>query len=298
MWWGAVILGERPYRVIGILPQSFHYQLPADFWVPLAFGTEDWHRSFDEHRLGVIARLKPGVSLIQARADLAAVNSAIKTLKPPSKAQWGATIWPLRDALVEGVPDVLLLLQGAVALVLLIACVNVTNMVLVRAACRSRELALRAALGADRWTLIRQAQLEGFLLAALGGLFGSMMAFWGMKILRAVVADFLPRSQEIQMDGGVLTFALGITLVTGLLCGLGPAWKASRLDLNLALKDGSKGSSSSGQRLSRSLVVIEVALALMLLSGAGILLRRFHASLGGGSRIQISPRVDGENHPS
>jgi putative ABC transport system permease protein len=227
----------------------------------------------------VIGRLKPGATLAEAQAQLDALSARLESRYPevyPAALGWRAAALPLSERVVGNVRPALLVLLGAVAFVLLIGCANVANLMLARATGRSREIAIRTALGGDRLRLVRQLLTESLLLAALGGALGLLLAVWGTSALGRLAALYLPRAREIAIDGPVLAFTAMLILVTGIAFGLFPALQASRPDLQDVLKDSAKGSAGGGRtRMRAVLVVAEVAVALVLLAGAGLLLRSF-----------------------
>jgi putative ABC transport system permease protein len=271
----TVAMSGRNWTVIGVMPPGFHFlntQIKA--WTPLQLDpATDWRKS--GRFLRSVARLKPGVSVQQAQAELDTIGKQLEIAYPDYNKGWGVNLVPMYEQIVGDIRPVLLVLLAAVAFVLLIACANVANLLLSRAASRQKELALRAALGADRMRLIRQMLTESVLLALLGGILGVLLAYWGIQILVAFAPDNIPRLHEITIDPRVLGFTFGVSLLTGLVFGLVPALQSSRPDLNDALKEGGRGS-SSGSRVVRNLfVVTEMALALVLLVGAGLMLRSF-----------------------
>jgi putative ABC transport system permease protein len=271
----TVTMSGRNCTVVGIMPAGFYFlntQIKA--WLPLQLDpTTEWRKS--GRFLRSVARLKPGVTLQQAQAEVDAIGKRLEIAYPDYNKGWGVNLVPMHEQIVGDIRPVLLVLVAAVAFVLLIACANVANLLLSRAASRQKELALRAALGADRMRLIRQLLTESVVLALMGGVVGVLLAYWGIQLLVAFAPDNIPRLHEITIDPRVLGFTFGISLLTGLLFGLVPALQSSRPDLNDALKEGARGS-SSGHRMVRNLfVVAEMALALVLLIGAGLMLRSF-----------------------
>jgi putative ABC transport system permease protein len=271
----TISLNGEPFTVIGVLPPRFLPYEQNQFVVPLPFQT-GWAEQRGGHFLRVYARLKPGVSLEQGRAELVAVSDRSKPLYPDWKRTWSVTIIPLAEHLVNDIKPALLVLLAAVGLVLLIGCGNVANLLLARAAGRAKEIALRAALGASRARIIRQLLAESVILSLLGGLLGLAFAFWSTGALRRVIGEMsFPRAHEISLDPTVLLAATAISVLTGVVFGLVPALHASRVELTQALKEGARGSAGRGGKLRGGLIVGEVALSLLLLIGAGLLVRSF-----------------------
>ncbi|MBS0631481.1 MAG: ABC transporter permease [Verrucomicrobia bacterium] len=271
-------LNGEPYTVVGIAPPGFGLANKIDAWVPMAFTAEDTaNDNRDSHYLGVIGRLKPGVTSAQANAELQVLAARLARQYPSTNKSWSAFATPLLDYSVRDVRGILWILLGAVACVLLIACANIANLLLARATARHREISIRAALGASRARLIRQLLAESVLLALFGGLAGILLARWGLDALLALAPSNLPRTADIHLDLGVLAFALVLSIATGLIFGLAPAWFAARTDVNEALKQGTRGSTAGGARgrIRNAIVVLQIAFALVLLTGAGLLLRSF-----------------------
>jgi predicted permease len=271
----TIRLNEETYTIIGVLPPKFLPWEDREFVIPYAFEPA-WANKRDGHWLLVLGRVKPNVTIEQGRTELNAISERSRALYPEWKKDWGATVVPMREQITGAIKPTLLVLLGAVGCVLLIACANVANLLLAKASERQKEMAIRSALGASRWRVIRQLLAESLLLSLLGGLVGLLSAFWSVDALRQLSAVNMPRAQEVGLDLRVLGFALFISLFTGVAFGLAPAAKASRPDLNATLKEGGRGSQGGVRNRVRSgLIVSEVALALMLLVGAGLLLNSF-----------------------
>ena len=270
-----VTLSGASYTIIGVLPASYAFGTPTDVFVPIGLRADEMKERGNHPGIYAIARLKPGVTVETARAELIAMAQRIGV-------QYGmkgnsATLTPLHEAFVGDVRRPLLILLGAVGFVLAIACANVANLLLARAATRQKEMAIRAALGAGRLRIIRQLLTESVLLAFLGGIIGLLLAVWGIDLLRSASIDSLPTTAVIKLDGKVLIFTLLVSLVTGIAFGLAPAFAAAKADLHVTLKEGGRGSGPGGRSawLRSTLVVSEVALSLVLLVGAGLLVKSF-----------------------
>ena len=271
-------LNGEPYTVVGVAPPGFGIASKVDAWMPMAFDPKETaNDNRGAHYLNVAGRLRPGVTVAQAEAELKVLAAQLATQYPDSNKGWGIFLMPLQDYSVRDVRAVLYTLLGAVGCVLLIACANIANLLLARATARHREISIRAALGASRARLVRQLLTESVLLALCGGLAGMLLARWGLDALLALAPANLPRVADIHLDAGVLAFSLALSVLTGLVFGIAPAWLAARADVNEALKQGSRGSTEGGARgrLRSALVVLEVTFALMLLGGAGLLARSF-----------------------
>jgi len=286
----TVTLNQQSYTVVGILPERFQYPEPFQLWTPMALG--ETGGTFVTHGEGMmllkaIARLKPGVTLQQAQAELQTIAQRIQpgelTATPRGEGGEGGgggggllTLIGLHEQVVGDVKGALLVLLGAVAFVLLIACANVANLQLARAAARQREMAVRAALGAGRWRIARELFTESVLLSLAGGGLGLLLALWGVRALGQWGGASLPATQGIGMDAWVLAFTLGVSVITGLAFGLAPAVQAWRTDVNAALKEEGRGDTGGHRHRFRHLLVVsEVALALVLLVGAGLLIKSF-----------------------
>src|SRR6267378_559249 len=269
-----VTLDGEHYSIAGVMPDKFQFPNWAQVWVPLAWTGQN-RAVRGNHNYLVIARLKRAVDIRQAQAELSAVSTRLEQLYPEDNKGWGATILPLREQLVGDVRPALLVLLGAVAFVLLIACANVANLVLAKTLARRREIAIRTALGATRLTVLRQILSETVLLSVAGGALGLFLARFGITLIVKVLGDKIPHFMEITLDTQVLAFTLLLSVVAGILAGLIPSLRFTRTDVNEALKQGqSRGSSdSSGSKTRGLLVVSEVALSLVLLIGAGLMIR-------------------------
>ncbi len=269
-----LILNGRSYTVVGVVPTSFQLEGNADVYTSLEQWDELMARSREMHPgMYVVGRLKPGVTQSQAQAEMTAIAARLAEAYPKSNAKHGINVVPLTGVVVGNVRPTLLVLLGAVVFVLLIACANVANLLLARFTKRQKEIAIRCAMGAGRGRVVRQLLTESVVLALIGGAAGLAIARWGTQAVLAAVPGGLPRMENIGLDGRVLAFTLGISLLTGIVFGLAPALHVSVADLHETLKEGSRGSSSGHRRLRSLLVVSEVAAALVLLSGAGLMLR-------------------------
>ncbi|HLY41648.1 MAG TPA: ABC transporter permease [Terracidiphilus sp.] len=273
-------LGNQPYTIIGVLGKDFRSDPEAEIWVPFQFEPNSTNQG---HFFEVAAMLKPGVTLVQANAQMKLAAAEFHRLYPESDPKGGFAVEPLRDSIVNDVRTSLLVLLGAVGMVLLIACANVANLLLVRATGRKREFAIRSALGASRARIVRQLLTESVLLAVAGGVLGLVLGFLGVRALLAISPAGLPRIGEdgsaVGLDWRVLAFTLGVSLLTGIVFGLFPAFAASRTDLNSSLKESSNRSGTGFRqgKARATLVVSEVSLALVLLIGAALLIRTFVA---------------------
>jgi predicted permease len=275
-----IALNEQAFTVVGVMGANFAFPISTDpdarpqMWKPLSW-TDQERGVRDNHNYGVLARLKSGVTLRQARAELDSISSQLALQYPGDNKGWGAIANPLREDLVGDVRPALLILLGAVTLVLLTACANVANLLLAKTLSRRKEIAIRAAMGASRYRLLQQALSEAVLLALAGGALGLIFAHYGVVLIVRFLAQRLPRSTEIGLDVWVLTFALGVSLLSGIAVGLLSTLRLAKADVSESLKQGlgRTSSESGGARLRNILVVSEVALSLMLLVGAGLLIR-------------------------
>jgi len=274
-----IALNNLSYTVVGVTPQNFQYGLDADVSIPIGLSAERFKARGADPGISVVARLKPNVSQQQAQAETEMVYARMEQQYPETNTGRRGYLLSLHETFVGDVRQPLLILLGAVGLVLLIACANVANLLLVRASTRKREMSVRVALGASRSRIIRQLLTESLMLAAVGAVLGIVFAHWGASFIANQLPDGIPRLNEASVDLRVLAFTVGVSLLTGLLFGLAPALQASRLNLTETLKEGDRGSSGGRQRLRSLLVVSEVALTLTLLVGAGLLIQSFRRVL-------------------
>jgi putative ABC transport system permease protein len=276
----TIELNGRPTTIVGVMPPGFDFPSPStDLWVPLQLGPPN-PKTRGSHYLTVMARLRNDVTLVQASSEMTVLAQRMAEESPGgypyAVSGWGIWLRPLHEQVVGDVRPVLLVLLGAVTCVLLIACSNVANLLLARAASRQREVALRAAVGAGRGRIVRQLLTEALVLAIGGGGLGLLLAYWGTDALLALAPAAMPRQANIHIDGVVLAFTGGMSLVTAFLFGALPALQLTRGDLHESLKDGARASlGRHGRRLGNTLVVSEVALALVLLVAAGLMIRSF-----------------------
>jgi putative ABC transport system permease protein len=284
-----ISLNGRKFTVVGIMPARFQFPLPlfgiqggtfagpVDIWKPIAF-TKDELESRGSRSYGVIGRLKKGISTAQAQAQIDTIHANWLKQFPdfyPGDVRFGAKLYPLHEQVVGGMRTALFILLTAVGVVLLIACANLATMLLARAGTREREFAIRVALGASRWQLLRQVLCESVLLALIGGAAGSLLAMWGLDLLRAIGAQTVPRIAEANLDARVLVVMLIVSIGTGILFGIVPALASGNPELTEALKEGSRGATTGAprNRFRNALVIAEVAMALVLLVSAGLLVK-------------------------
>jgi putative ABC transport system permease protein len=271
-------LSGQSYTVIGVMPATFQFgELSLDLWTPMAFTVQDAQNHRGHFLAGILGQLKPGVTLEQARAEMTAIAERLAEQYPDTNTGWSVKLMPLLEFTVRNIKPALLVLLGAVTFVLLIACANVANLLLGRAAGRQKEIAMRTALGAGRLRIIRQLLTESALLAAVGGAVGLLLAKGGMDLLLKLAPQNLPRMSGVSLDGRALAFTAAITLLTGVIFGLVPALAAAKPNLSETMKDAGHGSTEGARRqfVRNTLVVLEVASALVLLVGAGLLIKSF-----------------------
>jgi putative ABC transport system permease protein len=287
-----ILLNGRPHTVVGIMPRGFDFPLPlfnvqgsrfasrADIWKPIAFKKDELEARYSRS-YGVIARLRSGVSAAKGQAEIDNITANFRQNNPKNYPQestaFGAKLYPLQSQVVGPMRTGLLILLGAVSLVLLIACANLTTMLLARAASRQREMAIRVALGASLKRMLRQLLTESVLLSLLGGMAGVLLSIWAIDLLRSIGAQTVPRLREVNLDLNVLAMTFGICIVTGILFGIAPAFVSAKPELTETLKEGGRGSTAGAHhhRLRNGLVIAETVLALTLLIGAGLLIKSF-----------------------
>src|SRR5262249_50624261 len=278
------------YTIIGVAPSLIAGLSPSDVYVPIGQWTDE---TFRDRRIAMgmnaIGRVNPGVSFEQAQADMKGVAQSLAQAYPDADKDSGIDVVPLKQDVVGNVRGILLILLGAVGFVLLIACTNVANLLLARSTGRTREFAIRSALGASAYRIIRQLLTESVVLSLAGGAIGFVLAKFATKTIVASLSDFLPRTEEITMDSHVLIFTAGVSILTGILFGLVPALKMLRPQLNETLKEGGRGNSGVHHRTQRVFVIAEMAMALILLVGAGLMIRTLAALW------QINPGFDAKN---
>ena len=268
-----IVLSNRARTVVGVMPRGFRFPEIAELWVPLALTTQTFTRT--DHGLSAVARLKDGVNVAEAQAEMHNIAARIEQQNPVTNEGLGVKVTSLHDFLTGDYREALLILLGVVGCVLLVACVNVANLMLARATARQKEFALRTALGAGRWRIVRQLMVESLLLALVGGVLGFALSIWALRLLLTSIPIQLPFWMNFGVDPRVLGFTIVITVLTGLLFGIAPALQTSRVDLNDTLKEGGRGTVGARGRSRSLLVVTEIALSLMLLVGAGLMIQSF-----------------------
>jgi len=270
----SVTLDGVGCTIVGVTPQGFRLEDAADVYTPLGRGDPLVLNDRAGHDgIFSVARLEPGVTVSHGQAEMSTIQNGLDRLYPDANRDLGIYIEPLKQEIVGNVGGTLLLLLGAVGLVLLIACANVTNLLLARSAARAREFAVRSALGANRARLVRQLLTESVLLSLAGAALGLLIAMLGVRSVLAALPESLPRSGNIDVNAPVLLFTLGVSITVGILSGLAPALKSWSIDLQASLKEGGRGSTSTHHRAQSSLVIVQMALTLVLLVGAGLLFR-------------------------
>ena len=288
-----LIIEGEPYEIIGVAPKSLHFaawsMTRSDVWIPTAW-TPATRTVRKDHNYLVVGRLKPGVTVSEARAEMAAISRRLEQIDPDANRDWGAMVESLSNQLTGNIRPVLLVLLGAVAFVLLIACANVANLITARNLARKKEIAVRAALGASRGRAIQQLLCETLLLSLVGGAVGLAVSQGAMPLLVRFVSQQFQLGGGVPVDASVLFFTLGISILTGVIAGALPAWRGSKTDLNDTLKQDGRSGSETGARRTRSLLVTaEVALSLMLLAGAGLMIRSLWILTG------VNPGFDAAN---
>jgi len=287
----TIALNDQKFTVVGVMPSGFSFPgARTELWTPIAFSHAE-RKTRDTNFISVVARLKPGVTLAGAQAEMDGIARQQRQQYPEQYEGIGVKLISLNEQIVGNVQQVLFVLLGVVGFVLLIACANVANLLLARAAARQKEIAIRNALGASRMRVVRQLLTESLLLALLGGAFGFLLAWWGLDLLVALKPANIPRLTQIGIDRWVFAFTFLLSLLTGLIFGLIPAWQTSNANVNDTLKESGRSATGGGnrQRVRNLLVVSEVALSLVLLVGAGLMIKSFVRLL------EVDPGFDPDN---
>jgi predicted permease len=279
----TIVLRGDPYTIVGVMPASVRHPTPeTQAWVPQALVGDNMFSTGPPTRgdryLEAVGRLAVGADAASAQQELNAVSAELATTYPESNADWSAAlVVPLHESITGNIDQALLIVLGIVGFILLIGCANLANLLLARGSARSREIAVRASLGAGRARLVRQLLTESLVLALIGGVLGLLLSYWGLQAILALSADTLPRVEDVRLDGRVVTFAMMLAVATGVLFGLVPALRLARVDPQHDLRGGRGTVGSDGRRLRSALVVAEVALAVLLVIGAGLMARSFMA---------------------
>jgi predicted permease len=279
----TMLLRGEPYTIVGVMPASVRHPTPeTQVWVPQALVGDNMFSTGPPTRndryLEAVGRLAVGADAARAQQELSAVSAELATTYPESNADWSAAlVVPLHESITGNIDQALLIVLGIVGFILLIGCANLANLLLARGSARSREIAVRASLGAGRGRLVRQLLTESLVLALIGGMLGLLLSYWGVQTILALSADTLPRVEDVRLDGRAVTFAIMLAGATGVLFGLVPALRLARVDPQHDLRGGRGTVGSDGRRLRSALVVAEVALAVLLVIGAGLMARSFMA---------------------
>lgn len=287
---GIIKLDGYDHTIVGVMPEGFKFPEWAELWTPARFRAGEDGAGRGNHNMDCVARLKLGVGIEEANAEMSAISRRLAEAYPATNANWTTRVTPFRESRTSEFRHVLYLMLGAVGFVLLIACANVANLLLARGAQRRREIAIRIALGASRWRVVRQLLVESVIVALAGGALGVLVALWGTDLVTSAIPVEIPYWMTYRVDGRVLTFALAVSVTTGVLFGLAPALQASKTDVNEWLKEGGRGAGGARRNRGRDLLVVtEIALALVLLVGATLLMRSFVHSM------RADPGFDSQN---